>query len=162
MSVLNTPTTERNPKAAPAASSKKAIFARKAALLFAALALLTGSGMAFAAAPASAMPAASMARAVGMPSVATNYVTLVFTNGTSHAYPCDGGSTFTTDFPNHVKTADNGCGVRVWLHTHSNNSGYSGCMSPHMNYSVGTSYTFVNVYITTNASNCNLSGARKD
>ena len=161
-SVFNTLATERNPKVAPAASSKKAIFLRRATLLFAAMALLTGAGMGLSASPASAMSVASMVRTGATPSVDTNYVTLIFTNNTSHSYPCDGGSTFTTDFPNHVKTADNGCGVRVWLHTHSNNTGYSGCMNPNTDYSVGTTYTFVNVYISTNASDCNYSEAGKN
>jgi hypothetical protein len=110
------------------------------------------AGTSFFASPASAAPIASVARTSA--TADTNYVTLIFTNNTSHAYPCDGGSTFKADLPNHVKMAYNNCHVRVWLHTHANNTGYSGCMSPKSNYTVGTTYTWVNVYVSTNASDC--------
>lgn len=118
--------------------------------------LLAAVGMGVFGSPAgaSAAPSASVARASAASPAATNYVTLIFTNNTSHAYPCDGGSTFHTDLPNYVKMAYNNCHVRVWLHTHNNNTGYSGCMSPRSNYTVGDTIKFVNVYVSTNASNC--------
>jgi hypothetical protein len=122
-------------------------------LLGAAL-LAAGMGMSASPASASTAPSAPVVRASGALPAAVNTVTLIFKNNSSHAYPCDGGSTFHTDLPNYVKMAYNNCNVRVWLHTHNNNTGYSGCMSPRHSFTVDDSIKFVNVYVSTNTSNC--------
>jgi len=119
-------------------------------------ALLAAAMTGMSALPASAAPSTSVARASAAPSVAGNTVTLIFKNNGSHAYPCDGGSTFHTDLPNYVKMVYSNCHVRVWLHTHNNNTGYSGCVSPGPGRSEGVDDTikFVNVYVSTNPTDC--------
>jgi hypothetical protein len=123
-----------------------------AALSGAALLGFTGAGVSASPAGASVTRSVSVARANATSD--TNYVTLNFKNGTSHGYPCDGGSTFHTDMPNYIKSATNNCHVRVWLHTHNDNSGYSACMNPQHSYTADDTIKYVNVYVSTNASDC--------
>jgi hypothetical protein len=99
---------------------------------------------------------AGMVSASPASAATTNTVTLVFKNGTSHAYPCDGGSTFHTDLPNYVTTLNNNCTVRVWLHTNNNNTGYSACASGKHDFKVDDTIKFVNLYVSTNTALCDL------
>jgi hypothetical protein len=63
--------------------------------------LLAAGGAALSASPADA---------------ATAYVTLVFPDGSSHAYACAEGHTYHTSLPSKVARVESDCGVRVWLH----------------------------------------------
>jgi hypothetical protein len=145
MTVRNTSTARKRRRIAAILTAMNGRLRARVVMSLLGAALLAAAGMG---------TSASVARASGAPSAAVNTVLLIFTNNSSHAYPCDGGSTFHTDLPNHVKMAYNRCHVRVWLHTHNNNTGYSGCMSPRHNYTVDGSIRFVNLYVSTNPSNC--------
>ncbi len=116
--------------------------------------LLAGAGVGLPAPSAGASVTRSVSAARTKATPETNYVTLNFKNGTSHGYPCDGGSTFHTDMPNYIKSASNNCHVRVWLHTHNDNSGYSACMSPQHSYTADDTVKYVNVYVSTNPDDC--------
>src|SRR5438132_423556 len=99
---------------------------RVAAALFS-VTLLSGAAVAWSAASANAgIAQASSSSAKAVPDAAVNAI-LYFHYGGSFSYPCTRGSTYSVNaIVIHVL---NECGVRVWLHQNSNNTGVNFCVS---------------------------------
>jgi hypothetical protein len=85
------------------------------------------------------------------PANAVSSVTLYFIDGSSHAYACTDGKTWSVDAT--VWKVENGCGTRVWLHQNNNNTGVSWCINKNT-ISYPTEIPYANLYISSNSAAC--------